>query len=152
MNRVTKSALLMFFFSLCASAALLTHRWRERTPPPAPHELYSVVNQQIAAFRSHDFPGAYQYAASGVQQKFTVAQFETMIQRDYPQLARTYRIEFGNVEVRGASALVQVHFFGRDQSVRTFLYSLIAENGTWKIDGAEELHRGPSRRLPGLHA
>lgn len=152
MRASTKGALLVFFFSLCASAALLTHRVRDRTLPPVPRELYAIVNHQITACRSHDLPGAYRYAASGVQQKFTVPQFAAMMRRNYPELARAQRIEFGEVKVRGGSAIVQVFFFGSDDSVRSFLYSLVAEAGSWKIDGAEEVRAAPLRRLSGSHA
>ena len=82
MNRLAKASLLLFFFSLCGVALFITHRVRERAPAPAPHELFAVVNDQLAAFRAADFPSAYRQAATGVQQKFTLPQFEAMVRRE----------------------------------------------------------------------
>ena len=141
MSRFAKASLLLFFFSLCAAAFFIADRLRERTPAPAPHELFAVVNQQLAAFRADDFPSAYHQASSGVQQKFTLPQFEAMVRHDYGEMANAQRVEFGPVRVDGATALMQVYFVGRDGSVRVFLYSLLAEAGGWRIGGVEELDR-----------
>jgi hypothetical protein len=152
MNSLVKAAVLGVFFCVCATAAIGTHALRQRKPPPAPHELYAVVNRQIAAFRTHDFPSAYQYAATGVQQKFTVAQFTAMVRRDYPELARVRGVEFGEVQVRGAAATVEVFFFLGDDAPRTVLYSLVAEGGEWKIAGAQATAGVRTARLSGTHA
>lgn len=152
MPRFAKAALLLSLFTLCAAAILVTHRVRQHLPAPLPHELYSVVNSQLAAFRAHDFCSAYRYAASGVQQKFPLPQYEAMIRRDYGNLATASHIEFGSVNVKGPSGILQVFCHADDGAVRLFLYSLSAENGAWKIDGAEEVpvpHSG--RRLAGVH-
>src|SRR3954470_8872636 len=127
MSRLTKASLLLFFFSLCAAAFLIAHRVEQRRPPPAPHDLFAVVNDQLAAVRAADFPGAYRYAATGVQQKFTLPQFEKMLRRNYGGLARAQRVEFGSVEVHGNNAIVQVFFFATNGAVRSFVYNLIAE-------------------------
>lgn len=137
---------------LCASAIFVTERFREHTPVPAPHDLYSVVSNQLAAFRADDFRSAYQYAASGVQQKFTPKQFEAMIRANYPAIARASRVEFGPIQAHDASAVVQVFFFAPGGSVRSVLFSLLAENDSWKIGGVEEVRvpRVP-RQLRGTH-
>jgi hypothetical protein len=141
MSRTTKASLLLFFFSLCAVAFVIAHRIEQRRPAPAPRELFAVVNDQLAAFRAADFPAAYRRAASGVQQKFTPAQFERMVRRDYATMLRAERVEFGVVKVDGGNAVVQVFFFGAGGSVRSFLYSLTAEGPAWKIEGVEEVRR-----------
>ena len=65
MNRLVKTSLLLFFFALCGAAIVATYRARERTPPPAEKELYSLVNRQLSAFRAADFDSAYRHAATG---------------------------------------------------------------------------------------
>lgn len=149
MTRTIKASLLFFFLSLCASAMLVTHRVRSLTPPPAPHELFAVVEKQLAAFRVADYSSAYRQAASGVQQKFTLPQFEAMIRRDYGEMTSPQRIEFGFVKASGSAAVVQVFFCGTGDSVRSFLYSLVAEGDSWKINGVKEMSDAPSTR--GLH-
>ena len=152
MSRAAKASLLLFFLSLCGAAFFITQLVRERAPVPAPHDLFAVVNEQIAAFRADDFRSAYRQAATGVQQKFTLPQFEAMVRRDYAEMANAQRIEFGSVKVEGGAALVQVYFVGGDGSVRVFLYSLISEHGGWKIGGVEELNRyWPRQPLGGTH-
>ena len=154
MTRFAKASLLMFFFSLCGAAFIITHHIREHVSVPEPRELFTVVNDQLAAFRAADYRGAYRYAASGVQQKFTLPQFEQMARRDYRHVASARRVEFGFVNVKGSSAVVQVFFFTANGTVRTFLYSLTAERQKWKIDDVQEVN--PSRRrkvlLTGSHA
>ncbi|MEP6956905.1 MAG: DUF4864 domain-containing protein [Chthoniobacterales bacterium] len=152
MTRSVKASLLLFFFSLCGAAFVVTHQIREHQPPPAPRILFSLVNEQLAAFRAADYPGAYRRASSGVQQKFTLPQFEQMVRRKYRGLASAQRVEFGSVSVQGGTALMQVFFFAPNGAARLFVYTLSAEEGGWKIGGVEELTRyQPRQQLAGTH-
>jgi hypothetical protein len=151
MTRSIKAALLCFFFSLCGAAMIVTHHIRLQTPPPAPHQLYAVVEQHLAAFRAADYSSAYRQTASGVQQKFTAPQYAAMIRRDYGDIATARWIEFGFVKVNGPTASLQVFIRQRSGGVRTFLYSLIAEGDSWKIDSVQPMPSlVPGRRLAGL--
>ncbi len=152
MSQRIKASLLIFLFSLCASAILVTHHVRSQLPAPVPHELFRVVEEQLAAVRAADYPSAYRHAASGVQQKFTIPQFESMMRRDYAGMMNAQRVEFGHVTVKGSAAVLQVFFVSESGLIRSFLYSLVAEGDSWKIDGAVEVNvtRG-SHRLGGLY-
>src|SRR5688500_15374156 len=149
MTRVIKASLLFFFFSLCASAVIVTYQMRLHIPPPAPHELFAAVEKQFSAFRVADYSSAYRQAASGVQQKFTVPQYEAMIRREYGDMSGARRIEFGFVKMNGASAVVQVYFRGVNGYSRSFLYHLVAEGDSWKINGVQPMQIGD--RPVGLH-
>jgi Domain of unknown function (DUF4864) len=149
MTRTIKASLLFFLLLLCASAIVVTHQMRSHVPPPAPHQLFAVVEQQVAAFRAADYSSAYRQAASGVQQKFTVPQYEAMIRREYGDLSGARRIEFGFVKVNGATAVVQVYFRGANSYSRSFLYHLVAEGDSWKINGVQPMQIGD--RPVGLH-
>ena len=152
MPRTIKASLLFFFLSLCGAAIFVTDHVRRQVPPPAPHELFAVVENQLAAFRAADYSSAYRHAASGVQQKFTVPQFEAMIRRDYGEMTSAQRIEFGFVKVVGSAAVVQVFVVGESGSARSFLYSLVAEGDSWKINGVRQMQSGPpGPRSAGLH-
>jgi hypothetical protein len=153
MTVITKTAFLVFFLSLCAAAGFISHYFQQRMIlVPAPRELYSVVNNQLCAFRADDFSRAYQHAAANVHQKFSLAQFEALIRHDYAAMTHGDRVEFGMVRVDGATALVQVFFCSGDGTIRSFLYSLVAEDHTWKIDGVEQQSiTPPGHRLSGLH-
>jgi hypothetical protein len=58
MTRTIKASLLFFFFTLCSAAIVMTHRVRLQVPPPAPRELFAVVERQLAAFRVADYSSA----------------------------------------------------------------------------------------------
>lgn len=153
MTRALKAGLLLSLFALCAISFFVAQKLRERLPSPAPRELFAIVNEQLAAFRSADFQSAYRHAATGVQHKFTLAQFEKMVRQNYPEMTQTQRIEFGEMKVQGGSALLQVFFFSGNGSVRSFLYSFTRENDSWKIDGVQELKGYRSDEgLAGSHA
>jgi hypothetical protein len=141
MTRLLKASLLLFFFSLCGLAFVLTFHLRERQLAPVPHELFTVVNEQLAAMRAADFTGAYRKASSGVQQKFTLPQFERMVRHNYGEMTAAHRVEFGAIEMQGSSAYLQVFFFDAGGRARTFVYNLIAEDDGWKIGGVEEWNR-----------
>ena len=151
MTRIIKAALLLFFFSLCGAAFFVSHQVRERVATPLPRELFAVVNDQLTALRAADYVSAYRHAAMGVQQKFTLPQFERMARHSYGAIDR-HRIEFGSAKVDGSAASVHVFFISPDGVVRSFLYSLAAENKLWKISGVQELSV-PSTKAPlaGLH-
>jgi Domain of unknown function (DUF4864) len=151
MNRLAKITLLLFFFALCGGAIVATHLARKRTPAPAAKDLYSIVNQQLFALQNDDFASAYRQAASGVQEKFSQAQFELMIRRDFWSMREAHRVEFGAVQVTGATAIVQVFLTMPNGAMRGFLYSFTAEGKSWKIDGVQPLGPQPLRRLRGLH-
>ncbi|MGI8820754.1 MAG: DUF4864 domain-containing protein [Chthoniobacterales bacterium] len=151
MTSPVKASLLLFFFSLCGAAFIVTSPERRHPPPPRPGELFNVVNEQLAAFRVADFRDAYRRASSGVQQKFTLPQFEAMVRHTYADMATAQRVEFGLASVEGNTAWVQVFFFAGDGRGRSFIYSLIAEEDGWKIGGVEESTRLQARqRLAGM--
>ncbi len=152
MSRVLKVSCLLFFFALCGVAIYATHLARQRTPAPQSRELFAVVTRQLSAFRAADYPGAYRQAAAGVQQQFSLPQFELMVRRDYTSMTEPTRVEFGAVEVAGGSALVQVFLTAPDGVMRGFLYSFTAEADGWKISGVQPLGRTPPRRLPEVRA
>jgi hypothetical protein len=148
MPRLIKASLLLFFFSLCGIAFVVTYQLRERRAAPLPHELFSVVNDQLAAMRAADFSSAYGKATSGVQQKFTLPQFEAMVRRNYADMTAAQRVEFGAIEVHGSNAYLQVFFFDAEGSARAFVYNLVAEGDDWKIGGVEEWNRYRGRQRP----
>jgi hypothetical protein len=110
-----------------------------------------VVNHQLSAIRANDFDATYRQAATGVQQKFSRAQFEQMIRRDFACMIETGQVEFGTVEIAGPTVMVQVYLTTRDGTARAYLYSFTAEGKGWKIDGVTPLGPQPARPLPGLH-
>lgn len=150
-----KITLLMFFFALCGTAALVNYRLAQNSQPPVvrPAELFAVVNGQLANFRDADFPGAYRHASSGIQQRFNLDQFSDMIRNEYSRIVRAQRVEFGFVESSGRHAVIQVFFIDAAGQVTPCIYTLVSEGEGWKIDGARVLRRWPaSTRLGGIRS
>jgi hypothetical protein len=150
MPRTIKASLLFFFLSLCGVAIFVNDHVRRQLPAPAPNELFAVVEKQLAAFRTADYSSAYRHAASGVQQKFTMPQFEAMVRRDYSDMTNAQRVEFGLAKVNGRSAVVQVFFIGESGSMRMFFYSMIAEGDSWKFSGVQPMRSAPRHSAAGL--
>lgn len=147
MTHIVKSFLLLVVVSLWAAAIFVMPRFAWQTPAPAPRELYSVVNNQLTAFRAADFSRAYRNASTRVQQRFSLPQFERMIRRNYAEMmTETQRVEFGVVEAQSESAILQVFFFADNGNARAFLYSFVVEDGVWKIEGVEPMPILRSRR------
>lgn len=153
MNTARKICLLFFFIAICAGATLIRYRADVLMERVNPVDLYSVVNQQLKALHTDDFPAAYAHASTGLQQKFTLAQFADMIRTDYPRIARADHVEFGGVELRGRHALIQVFFIGHDTQVIPCIYALVNEGNGWKVDGVQILQRGHARlKLNGIQS
>src|SRR5690242_4822359 len=99
MNRLIKLGLLAFLIVLCLGAAMTVQFRHHRNHCPAEDDLYAVVSRQLAALRAADFESAYQFAAIGVQQKFSQNQFELMIRHDFASMTRAARVEFGAMRI-----------------------------------------------------
>jgi hypothetical protein len=86
----------------------------------------------------------------GFQERFNVEAFAELVRTDYPAVLRADRVEFGSVRFIASQAIIQVYFILPDGEVIPCLYSLVHEEGSWKIDGARFEQRWPSgRRLGG---
>jgi len=130
-----KITLVLFSFSVCATAALVHYFDGLRSEQIKPADLFAVVSQQLAACRSEDFPSAYRQASTTVQQRVPLDRFAQMIRNDFARVAKNGRVEFGPWQHRGRHAMVEVFFISRDGKVTPCLYSLIWEDEVWKIDG-----------------
>ena len=145
MNARGKITLLMLFFATCGTAAIITTWFEARMEGNVkPAELYSVVNNQLQGLSEADFPRAYEYASSGIQQRFNLEQFSRMVREDYPGLMQVSHAEYGAVERHGPRATMQVYLIGQDGQVMPCLYLMVREGETWRIDGARLMHPWPA--------
>ncbi len=141
-------------FSFASTLALYEYSTRPRPELAAPQELYAVVQKHLAACRSADFPLAYHAAASAVQERFTLVEFERKLRRDYLPVAAAQRIEYGAVRhsrAQAERAMVDVYFIARNGEANGWTYTLLYEDGDWKIDHGEPIPGWPAgERLSGL--
>ena len=154
MKAVLRASWIAFLLSLSGTLVLLhltRHPGPEQVTPP---ELYKVVERHLAACRSADFPGAYHTAASGVQEKLSLVQFEKKIRQDYQPVAGADHVEFGAIHCPRGNAkkmLVDVYFISQAGEAVGWTYMVVFEDGDWKVDHGEPIPGWPTgQRLSGL--
>ena len=153
MTQRGKISSLLFFFCLCATAALVHHHAETRPERMRPVELYEVVYRQLEACRANNYPDAYNQVSSMFQQHWSLCQFSGMMQTDFSRVLKAERVEFGPWERRGRRAMVEVFFISADGAVFPCMYSLISEGSGWKIDAARPLKGWPmGQRMRGLRS
>ena len=154
MNTQQRLTWLACVLSLAGTVLLLNHALRERPEQATPQELYAVVQRHLSACIAADFPLAYHAAASRVQESLSLVQFERKLRRDYPTVTGAQRVEFGavhHVRNNARKALVDVYFIAPGGEVTGWTYSVVFEDGDWKVDHGEPIPGWPAgQRLGGL--
>ena len=153
MNRAAKLILLAGLFAVCGAGAILQNKAERRRQTVPPNALYAIVWQQIVAFREDDYASAYRQVSVNFQEKFNIEAFSDLARTEYPSVRRAERVEFGAVHFEGRHAIIPAYLFLPDGDVIPCIYSLVNEDGGWKIDGARILRRWPAgRRLGGMRS
>lgn len=153
MNHRGKITLLVFFLSVCATAALLhfVAKWGEETVKPA--EVYATVRAQIAAFRRNDFPTAYLCAAASFRQQWTLEDFSSMVVRDFSKMLTADGVEFGTLQQHGQRAILEVYFIDKNGMAVPCIYSLTNDTEGWKVDGVRWVKGWPNgQRMRGIRS
>ncbi len=147
-----KSFLLMTFFVVSGVAAVATHVWRQRFEAEFdPKPLYNVIFEQFEACRSDDFGKAYGKASRGVQEHFTLVQYVSKIRTEYGPISELQKLQFGSTSLEYHRAMVEVYFLSGSGQVTPALFTMIQENGTWRIENFEVFETWPlGRRLAGF--
>ena len=114
-----------------------------RVPDPTadPRELYAAVSAHLDACRAENYPLAYHAAASSVQGRLSVGQFERKLRADYGPVRRVDHVEFGPTRVsqnEADRAELDVYFvLDRRGEVIVRRYELRREEGDWKVDRSD---------------
>jgi hypothetical protein len=147
-----KSFLLMTFFVVSGVAAVATHVWRQRFEAEFdPKPLYRVIFEQFEACRSDDFGKAYGQASRGVQEHFTLVQYVSKIRTEYGPISELQKLQFGSTSLEYHRAMVEVYFLSGSGQVTPALFTMIQENGAWRIENFEVFETWPlGRRLAGF--
>ena len=107
--------------------------------------IHTVINGQIDAFRRDDAPGAYAYAAPGIQGIFpSPADFLAMVQRGYQPVYRPRSVDFTSLREVDGAMVQDVELTGPDGLAYTARYTMEHEaDGSWRISACEllESHR-----------
>ena len=144
MNARGKITLLTFFLASCLTAALATAYIQMRADANVkPADLYAVVERQLGNLRGGDFSGAYEDASKAIQERYSVEEFATMVQTQYPGMTQVSRAEYGQVQTHGRHATLQVYLISDDGVIIPCIYMMVREGEDWRIDGARLMHPWP---------
>ncbi len=103
-------------------------------------ELTTVIDAQLAAFRADDYAKAFTFAASGIKEMFTPADFEGMVRKTYPVIAHSTSVDYGMAFDTGEDAVIYVRVQNTEKkSDAQYQYLLKKEDGAWKIGGVSEV-------------
>jgi Domain of unknown function (DUF4864) len=147
-----KAGMLSAFFFVCAAAAITTHFIREAEERELnPQDLYQVIVAQFVACHSDQYRAAYNQASRGVQENLTLVQFETKVRSEYARIPQPRNLEFGRIQLRHERASVEIYFVSDVEEVTPALYTLVKENGSWRIENFEVFESWPTAwRLRGM--
>ena len=134
MNSIARIGVVFFSFSLCVGSAIVGRYSAELVP-------------DFIALDPASFANGYEQVASSKHDQSLFNRFEALIRRDPLAMSHRGRIEFGSVKISGATAEVEVLFFGADGQVRPVLYKLIAEKNVWKVASAQRMWFVPRSHL-----
>lgn len=144
-------SILLFFLSVCLSAALAHSLLRERVRENSPYALYDVVSRQLEAIQSADFSSAYLQAARHVRGNIGLNEFTGLVNAHYHPLLEAQRVEFGSMHRSGHEAKLKVYLVNQREIVTPCVYHLVCENGKWKVSGVRLMRSWPKQyRLSGV--
>jgi len=108
---------------------------------PALEALWQdVITGQIEAFRAHDAPGAFQYAAAPFQTAFPSAEafFGAIIGSGYGPIMESASHSFGDFTKLDEHSVAQVvRLIGKDLSRFEAVYIMTEEQGGWRVSGVQ---------------
>ncbi len=141
-------------FSFVSSLALYEYETRPRPERASAQELYAAVQHHLTACRSADFPLAYHQSASTVQERVTLVALERSLRRRYLPVAAAQHVEYGAVRHprnQADRALVDVYFISHSGEANGWIFTLVYEDGDWKIEHGEPIPGWPvGQRLSGV--
>jgi hypothetical protein len=103
-------------------------------------ELTKVIEEQLAAFRGDDYAKAFTFASEQIRGALDVAQFEEMVRRGYPVIAKSSKAEFGLALDTGEETVVNVRVQAGAQAV-DYQYHMVKQKDGWRIGGVTELKK-----------
>jgi Domain of unknown function (DUF4864) len=104
----------------------------------------AAIRGQLDAFNRKDYRAAYRFAAPEIQEQFPLPEFRRMVERGYPQIARSRSASFGRPVAHGDAVAVPVTVTGQDGVTVHVTYMMRHERGGWRVAGVDGGH--PSGR------
>lgn len=105
--------------------------------------IKSVIKQQLKAFNEDDYHAAYRFASKNIQTGFSLREFETMVRRGFPEIAKSLKVSFDEISMSedGTQAIAIVYVTGKARTTVIAQYLMVLEDGNWKNNGVMNLKR-----------
>jgi hypothetical protein len=126
--RALLAVLLMTGLARAEDAAAPAEPWQE------------VITAQVEAFRAHDAPGAFRYAAAAFQTAFPSAEafFAAIVGSGYAPIMDSSTHSFGKFAPLDDRSMAQeVTFTSNDLSRYEAIYVLTEEEKGWRVSGVQ---------------
>jgi hypothetical protein len=107
---------------------------------PAEMAWQEIVSNQIQAFRDHNAPGAFMYAAAAFQTSYPSAEafFVAIVNMGYAPIMESTSHSFGAFRMVDDTIVIQeVGFVGKDQERYGAIYQLGLEESGWRVQGVQ---------------
>jgi hypothetical protein len=145
-----KMAIVGATFSVCAAGVFIRPIAPRRAAETNPSEIYQVVMEELQAVKAADYVSAYRHVSLSMQERYNLDVFSDMVRTERPDVARFERVEFGSARIRNGQASVPVYLFIANGEIAVVTYSLIREEGAWRIDASHVQRRwGSGYRVKG---
>lgn len=90
------------------------------------------IKGQLAAINEGDYEKAYSYCSNRFKEETSYDEFVQIIEEN-PQIFKSRKSSFGEVNIKSGIATVTGTITGKDGTVTPMIYQLVKEKGKWKI-------------------
>lgn len=130
----------VYLRALLAVLLMAVPAYAQDAAMPDDQPWQGIITAQVEAFRGHDAPRAFKYAAAPFQMAFPSAEsfFASIIGSGYGPIMESTTHSFGkSAPLDERSMAQQVMFTGKDLSRYEAIYVLTEEEGGWRISGVQ---------------
>jgi Domain of unknown function (DUF4864) len=139
---LTVTLLINWNFTPPSSAAFSPIKTQQLSCGAEKATLVSLVNTQMTAFRSKNFPRAYSVTSILFKRKFSLKNFSDLIQSYYPFLMSNTRVISGQCQRIEDQASIIFRIYDKKNTVSALNYKFSQSDGHWAIDGAVQITNG----------
>jgi len=109
--------------------------WKQPSPAELKAAKTSIISQ-LEAFKKDDWAKASTYQSAALKGNFgSIANFQQVIEKQYPQFADYQKIDFLQAQASGPHIQIAVKLTGRDGVKLDAVYMMVKENGIYRVAG-----------------
>jgi len=90
------------------------------------------IKDHLAAVNDGDYEKAYSYCSNKFKKETSYDEFVQIVEGN-PQIFKSKKSSFGQIDIKNGIATVNGSITGKDGTVTPMVYQLVKEEGKWKI-------------------